>query len=144
MDCAAAQARRTGEQKMTKTTTYTKVSRVAFRFDWHEVVAILEANIREQEGSGLVPDLRGFKVGDVTGTVLGVCDDPAEEGEWLNAPRSVTVAFVNKEDVEPACPSTDPLVPPKKEFPEVPGWAGSEDFPGDDFADVPSPLRRPS
>jgi hypothetical protein len=126
---------------MTKTTTYTKVSRVAFRFDWHEVVAILEANIREQEGSGLVPDLRGFKVGDVTGTVVGVCDDPTAEGEWLDAPRSVTVAFVNREEVETAaCPPSDLLTPPKKEFPVVPEWAGSEDFPGDDFADVPSPL----
>jgi hypothetical protein len=122
---------------MTKTTTYTKVSRVAFRLDWHEVVAILEANIRGQEGSGLVPDLRGFRVGEVTGTVVGVCDDEAAEGEWLVAPRSVTVAFVNKEEVEPAAP-------PKKEFPAVPGWAGSEDFPGDDFADVPPPARSSS
>jgi hypothetical protein len=70
------------------------------------------AFIREQEGTGLVPDLRGFKVGEVTGAVMGGCDDPAssrrEEEEWLEAPRSVTVVFVNEEEDKSACPACPP------------------------------------
>lgn len=93
-------------------------------------------------------------MGEITGTVTEGCDDPdfvptfrytfhcpllvslrndSSEEERLEAPRSVAVVFVKEEEDKPACPPNDymdPPSPPKESLLKVPGWAGSEDFPG--------------